>query len=226
MKDKFNKYVYIMVSATYTKVGKIIRYATKAEYNHVSISFDENMETLYSFGRIRHCMPLVGGLVHETIDRFTLRSPRNVHIRIYRIPVSAAAYECGLKRIQEIACDDEYAYNFVSALTYFIWQGVENYKTYVCSEFVSHMLRLMRPDLAFCKPDCKVIPDDFLLLLENYEVYSGNLSEYDKFIEVENELYFEKVGKIKRWRETYSFLKHRYWHYEPLDDGEEMDSEI
>lgn len=218
------KYIYIMLSSTRTKFARFIRYTTKAEYSHASVSFTENMEKLYSFGRFYHCMPLIGGLVHETLNRFTLKSPRRVNIKIFKIPVSEESYENAYNRICQIAEDDEYAYNLVSVMTFALKHGVERYKTFVCSEFTSHILRVARPDLASSKPDCKVMPDDFSTLLKGYEVYSGALAEYDKFIDIENEEYFRRFSTYSRVIKTCKFLHHRYWHFSPDNNTVEFDN--
>jgi hypothetical protein len=173
------------------------------------------MEKLYSFGRFYHCMPFIGGLVSETLNRFTLKSPKRVNIKIFKIPVTEEAYYKAYNRIQEIAVDDEYSYNLISVLTFAFKHGEPHYKAYVCSEFVSHILRLARPDLASEKPDCKVQPDDFSKLLKNMEIYDGPLSAYDKFVDIENEEYFRKFSMCTRIKQTCSFLRHRYWHFVP-----------
>ena len=219
---KKEKYIYIMVSATFTKVGKMVRFATKSTYSHASISFSANMDKLYSFGRFYHCMPFIGGLVSETLNRFTLKSAKRVNIKIFKIPVTEEQFYAAYNRVQEIAADDEYAYNLVSAATFCLKHGVERYKTYVCSEFVSHILRIARPDLASDKPDCKVQPDDFTVLLKDYEIYDGALASYDKFIDIENEEYFRKFSKITQFMQTCGFIYRRYLHFVTDASGEEM----
>jgi len=215
-----NKNIYVMISATGTKISRLVRIVTKATYGHASISFDPEMKQLYSFGRFYHCMPFIGGLVNETMDRFTLNSPRHVKIMVFKIPVTEEAYSAGIDRIYEIASDDEYAYNLVSAATFCVKHGVSKYKTFTCSEFVSHMLRIMRPDLASPKEDCKVVPNDYVELLKDYKIYEGNLCDYDKFIAVKNEEYFKKISFGKRHRKTLKFLRSRYLHYTPVHPEE------
>ena len=42
--------IYIMVSYTGTILSNLIRFYTKKEYTHVSISLDVELNELYSFG--------------------------------------------------------------------------------------------------------------------------------------------------------------------------------
>ncbi len=214
------RYVYVMLSSTGTKMGKAIKFATRARYNHASISFTENMDTLYSFGRIHHCMPFIGGLVHETFDRFACRPANKVDVKVFKIAVTEESWRKGFDRVAEIAADDEYTYNLISAATFCVKHGTAHYKTFTCSEFVSHILRIVAPELASKKPDCKVVPDDFSALLEGLEFYEGKLSEFDRFLESENPDYFKKFSLRKRVRMTTSYVKNRYWHYVPQTEEE------
>ena len=45
------KYVYVIFSSTQYMIAKCIRAMTNHRYNHVSISLDGNLQTLYSFAR-------------------------------------------------------------------------------------------------------------------------------------------------------------------------------
>ena len=205
-----SKYIYVVVSATYTKAAKVIRMATRSVYNHVSIAFDENMRELYSFARLYYNMPFVGGPVKETYDRLSLKRPENVEIKVYKVPVSAAAYYRAYARVREIFGDDEYAYNLISAFTFIFRHGVERYKTFTCSEFVSHIMRIAKPEVMPDTADCKIVPDDFTSILSDYEIYGGALSDFDKFEESESESFFNKIGFAPRWYITYTYIKNRY----------------
>ncbi|MBQ7164503.1 MAG: hypothetical protein IJU84_07910 [Clostridia bacterium] len=204
------KYIYVIVSATYTKAAKVIRLATKSVYNHVSISFDENMRELYSFARLYYCLPFVGGPVKETYDRLSLNRPENVSVKVYKIPVKASAYYNAYARVREIFSDGEYAYNLISAFTFLFRHGVERYKTFTCSEFVSHIMRIARPDVMPEVADCKIVPDDFTRLLAPYEIYGGPLNGFNDFTESSNEEFFSKIGFVPRWFMTYNYIKARY----------------
>ena len=43
--------VYVILSATELKMGKIIRFLTRYKYNHVSITLDDELRYMYSFSR-------------------------------------------------------------------------------------------------------------------------------------------------------------------------------
>ena len=54
-------------------LAKIIKYYTHCEFSHVYISLDENLEHMYSFGRLNLYNPFKGGFVQESVDKGTFR---------------------------------------------------------------------------------------------------------------------------------------------------------
>ena len=54
------KKVYFIVTHTGTTLSKIIKFYTKKEYSHVSISLDEGLNQMYSFGRKHAYNPFFG----------------------------------------------------------------------------------------------------------------------------------------------------------------------
>lgn len=44
-----SKTIYIVLSQTGTVLSRVLRLFTRAEYNHVSIALDENLDYMYSF---------------------------------------------------------------------------------------------------------------------------------------------------------------------------------
>lgn len=188
-----NKYIYVVLSQTPTKFGRLIRNRTHTKYNHASISFDENMEQLYSFGRARHEIPMKAGLVKEFRERFSLNKIDYVACKIYKIPVSQIDYARGLEMIKEIKGDtDGYMYNLFSVLTFPMFHGFATYKTFTCVEFTAYMLRYMNIAWNQSKPDCKYMPEQLGAELEEWRYFEGNLLTRMKPSPEESEEYFKK----------------------------------
>ena len=59
--------IYIVLSMSGTKFSRFLRLMSrqKTEFIHVSLSFDRNLRTLYSFGRKKLNMPWIAGYVEE-----------------------------------------------------------------------------------------------------------------------------------------------------------------
>ena len=71
------KNVYILLTDTGSVLTTMIKHVTTNPYNHVSISFDEDLETLYSFGRKHPNNPFLGGFVKESIYSGTFKKFKN-----------------------------------------------------------------------------------------------------------------------------------------------------
>ena len=65
-----SKKLYVMISKTNTKMGNFIRFFTRYDYNHVSLSLDKELKSFVSFARIVQDAPLYGGFVTESFERF------------------------------------------------------------------------------------------------------------------------------------------------------------
>lgn len=204
---KEQKYAYIMFSSTGTKIGKMIRFFTSEKFNHVSISFDSSMNEVWAFARKNYYTPLVGGLVREYRYRYTLGRDDDVEIKILRLPVEESRLQMAKDRVREID-EGDYSYNIYSAATFMFRHGVDRDKKYTCSEFASHIINILRPDITLSKPCCKMTPEDVLSDLKGYEFYSGKLSGYDGFYSDNGaEDFFRKYGHGERWRITYDYIK-------------------
>ena len=187
------RYIYVVLSQTPTKFGSMIRRRTKTKYSHISISFDEKLIELYSFGRAQHEIPMKAGLVKEFRERFSLNKVDYVPCKIYKIPVTQLDYARGFEMIKEIKNDtDGYIYNLFSVLTYPMFHGIATYKAFTCVEFTAYMLHAMNVEWKQSKPDHKYMPEQLGAELEEWYHSEGNLLDILKPNPVESEFYFRK----------------------------------
>ena len=61
-----HKHVYVVLSGTDTVLGRIIQKKLGVSYNHCSISLDEDLERIYSFGRKTYWHVFSSGFVKES----------------------------------------------------------------------------------------------------------------------------------------------------------------
>ena len=87
------KKIYIVLTHTGTVLSRIIRSFTKDEFTHSSISLDENLKQLYSFGRLNPYNPFIGGFIHENIKYGTFNRFKNTNAKIYSIIVTDEQYK-------------------------------------------------------------------------------------------------------------------------------------
>ena len=88
-----NKKIYIILTYTGTALAKLIKVYTGAEFSHVSISLDENLTQMYSFGRLRPYNPFIGGLVHESLEYGTFKRFNKTYAAIYSVNVTKRQYK-------------------------------------------------------------------------------------------------------------------------------------
>ena len=86
------KNIYVVLSCTNTFLGKLIRFFSNYNFNHISLSSTSSLQPLYSFARYNYNSPIVGGFVEESIHRY-LFYKKNTKIRIYKIEVDEKTFE-------------------------------------------------------------------------------------------------------------------------------------
>ena len=208
-----NSFIYVILSRTYTRIGKLIRYCSKSQFNHVSISLDENMSEMYSFARLSAKNPFVGGMVKENPYRFSLGHCREVEVKIYCIPVTEEQYNEVKSFVYNTYTDDEkYYYNLIGVFNVLFKSNLQVYKTYICTEFVSEVFR--QGGIELLEKRCNLVSlKDFEENLDQYLMYNGNLYEYphlcDQYKEYnfwEKDEFFMKKGFRKEVINTLTVL--------------------
>lgn len=79
--------LYILLSRTDTGMGRLIRFFTRYDYNHVSLSLDPAFREWVSFARYRIDTPLAGGFVREPAERFFAAGDR-VPVKIFQVALT------------------------------------------------------------------------------------------------------------------------------------------
>ena len=197
------KYVYILLSATPSKFGKLIRCALNERYNHMSIALDNEFKELYSFARKKNHLPLEAGFVIEDYYRFSLCKEVPINCRVYKIPLKEEQYEKLLISIDKVRNDTSYVYNLFSALSFPIFKGFYVKKAFTCVGFVAFLLN--NAGFKLRKKPWKYSPNSLGIELEPYLYYVGELADFNNFKENSNVnySYFKKVNYIKKiWKST------------------------
>ena len=78
------RYVYVVISKTATRFGYVLRRVGGVHYNHAAIALDEELKELYSFARKQYHAALIGGLVEETVERYTLRKQTEIPVTVFQ----------------------------------------------------------------------------------------------------------------------------------------------
>ena len=132
--------LYVIFSSTPFKMGRLIRFFTRAKYNHVSLSIDPALGEIYSFARRHRNTPFYGGFVRESGTRFRCGNKLS-HVQICELPITEAQYREAKAILETMkAHSEEYVYNFFSAFLYPLHRRVRLPNAYTCVEFVADFL--------------------------------------------------------------------------------------
>ena len=86
------KKIYIITTYTGTVLSYLIRKISKTPYAHVSIALNEELNPMYSFGRLNPKTPIFAGFVEEKIDEGLYAIRKNTMCRVYSLDVTDLQY--------------------------------------------------------------------------------------------------------------------------------------
>lgn len=136
------KTVYIIFSATPYKMGRFIRAVLHNEYNHVSLAFDEDLSTMYSFARFHVNAPLYGGFVAESLRRH-YHGGATSRIKVCRIELEEENYLRLRSFVSAMEHEQHrYIYNTYSAMVAPLHIRFLIRDSYTCAEFVGDALSI------------------------------------------------------------------------------------
>lgn len=172
------KKIYIVITYTGTNLSKIIKYYTHSEFSHVSISLDENLERMYSFGRLNPYNPIIGGFVHEGINKGTFKIFYKTTAKIYSMLITDEQYKAIEETIKTIEKNkDNYKFNVVGLFAVAFNKKIQPQKSFYCAEFVKYVLDSSGIETNLPKI---IKPDDFKHIEGKVLVYEGVLRKYNK----------------------------------------------
>lgn len=149
-----NGYVYLAITRSKSLSCDVIGLFTKKEYNHVSLAFDEQLDTIISYNGGQRAVP--PGLNAELLAALTERDGSAV--LVYRLPATAEQKRSLIQKVQKINAEGS-AYNLMGL----VFKGSAKPNIMFCSQFVYSMLK--SAGLAyFDKKAAQVAPTDFIEL--------------------------------------------------------------
>ena len=169
-----NHCLYIVLTRTNTIISKLIQIFTHDKYTHASISFDKNLNKMYSFGRKYTFNPFIGRFKKEDIDRGIYKVFPTIPSVVIEIQVSTKQYHKAKNLLEQfISNSNLYKYNYIGLLHNLFNISVNYDHRFFCSEFVYHILN-ESGIVDFNKSPNLIRPDD-LLDIEGKIIYEGDL---------------------------------------------------
>lgn len=175
-----DKYIYILLTDTGTWFSRLVKFYTKAPYNHASISLDDNLEELYSFGRKDYFNPLSAGFVKEALNQGVYFYKENTKCILYKIAISQNQYEKILQIIDEFkGFPQHYRYNLLGVMGIAFGKRIIRENAFTCSQFVASILTASGI-YDFEKYTELITPEDIAKIPQLQFIYEGKLSDYQQ----------------------------------------------
>lgn len=168
--------IYIVLTYSGTILSKLIKIYTQKEYSHVSISLDEDLRHMYSFGRLNPYVPFFAGFVQESPKFGTFKRFNKTKTKIYSLEVDERQYEKITRIIRKFDLEKEkYSFNIIGLLAVALNLKIKRERSFYCAEFVKYVLD--NSNLQIDLPEI-IKPDDFACIEGSHEVYTGKLTDY------------------------------------------------
>lgn len=178
------KKVYIVLSQTGTILSRILKLVTRAPYNHSSIALTEDLQTMYSFGRVNPYNPFLGGFVQESPAYGTFKRFKNTKVMVLETEIPRDTYSEIGQLIQQMMKEQaRYHYNYWGLFLAALRIPVKKRNCYYCSEFVKAMVVRMNLPGAEEIPD--IVKPMHFLTVPHKTVYIGKLQEYEPALSAE-----------------------------------------
>ena len=171
------KKIYLIMSQTGSVLSRTIKFFTKEEYNHISLSLDEKLNCMYSFGRKYPNNPFIGVFVVESFNSGTFLKFSNTKCMVLEVVVEDFQYDLLCDNIEKIKSESyKYKYNLLGLfLAAFNISRHKDYRFY-CSEFVRYILEISDIDVSMISDIPH--PNEFVCLEHNV-LYEGLLANYN-----------------------------------------------
>lgn len=173
------KTIYIILTDTGSILSRMIRLYTRAELNHCSIAFDDQLDEVYSFGRKNPRNPFIGGFVKEDVrGHLFMSSHRPTNCAIFRCSLNAQSYNVIREQIHQIEADhDQYSYNILGLFGVLLNIEVKPAKAFFCSQFISYLFECIGERIVN-KPTSLVTPQDIAQSTKLKPLFYGALNQY------------------------------------------------
>ena len=176
--EQKNRTIYIVLTQTKTYPARAIKLYTKEPFAHASITFDENLEEMYSFARRGKYNPFNAGFIREYIDRGVFGRFKSTRCSIYRLYITERQYQNLRKEIDIFVRNkNSYSYNYLGLIAAAFNIPVRSKSRYFCSQFVAYVLEKSGINI-FSKSYALVKPRDIRTNPYLIPVYEGMLSQY------------------------------------------------
>lgn len=170
------KKIYIILTYSGSLLSKAIKIIERHEYTHVSISLDEELTKMYSFGRLKPYNAFIGGFVQESPNYGTFKRFAKTKSKILCINITEKQY----KTIEDLINNfihkkDIYNFNLIGLCSVALHTKVTRKNSFYCAEFIKYLFEMSNLNISL--PEL-VTPKDFESIPNTTQIYTGYLKNY------------------------------------------------
>lgn len=171
------KTIYILLTKSTTVLSRLVHLVTADSYTHVSISFEESLQPLYSSSRKNGYTLFPAGPCREELRGGYYGGHGQIPCRLYTLEVSDEAYWMAKKEAEQIIDHgQDYHFNILGLLLCQMNIPYHRKNHYFCSQFVSEVLKKSEA-LKLPKDTSLMKPSDYMELPELRCCFQGKLCE-------------------------------------------------
>ena len=171
------KTLYILLTHSGTLLSNLINHMNGSKYTHVSLAFDEDLNTLYSSTRKNGYTMFPAGPSREYLNRGIFRLRGDIPCALYALEVSDEAYVRARRRAEHMMNHGNlYRFNSLGLLLCWLHIRWQRRRHYFCSQFVSEVLEKSGA-MELPKDSTLMHPSDYTRLPELECLYAGPLQE-------------------------------------------------
>lgn len=173
------KEIYLLFTRTASLGSSAIKLFSDTPYTHVSLCLDLDSNEFYSFARKYQYLVFPGGFVTEHLNQGNLKRFENNPCALFKIKISDKKYNILKENIQYMLKHNDYEYNLLGVISFYLGKPLERNKHYFCSEFVSDALS-QAGVIKLEKSRALYSPNDLLKLEALEPIYSGSIHNLSK----------------------------------------------
>lgn len=173
------EYIYLILSSSSSLPAKVIKRFSGNILNHSSISLDDSLKEMYSFGRTNCYNLFTAGFVKECQNKGFYKRFQDTYIKVYRLPVNEEIFNKTKVYLEDWYENREsYSYSYLGLLLASVNRPLERENRYFCSEFVAKVfedcnIRELNRDIRTYRPYY------FEEIKDKDLIYEGLFIDYD-----------------------------------------------
>ena len=171
------KTIYILLTRSGTLLSNLVHFFTADTYTHASISFEHELQPLYSSARKNGVTMFPAGPCREYFHRGFYQKHCHIPCALYALDVPEETYQKAREEVWSIISHgDEYHFNIIGLALCRLNIPYRRKKKYFCSQFVAEILQRSNA-LDLPKPPSIMRPSDYTRLSQLRCLYRGTLRE-------------------------------------------------